>query len=122
MCALALSDDLDYLNLERQVEADKRENKDSQRRLSGRPVKYGDIVQLQHDFTDMYLSMNAKKSAVLSYDNLRLELRQDSDKSNFFRIVPPFKADAEGGVIFPADTIYLESVKRPGALAHVAVC
>ncbi len=78
------------------------------------PIKYGDIVQLQHLGTGMFVSMK-KKPALLNSNNRKVVLNNGSLASHF-RVLPRFKVRSEGTPVYAGDEIFLESVKHRAML------
>ena len=75
----------------------------------GRQLRYGTIVELQHDRTRMFLRV-ARQAAQLDADSRRVTLDQDAADQGWFRIMPFLRVHSEGAKVRIGDPIILEHV------------
>ena len=75
----------------------------------GEIVNYGDIVQLRHCHSDLYLKMRGKRAA-LDKDCKSVSLASGS-LSSYFRLSPRFKTRSMGTPVYFDDEVLLTSVK-----------
>lgn len=92
---------------------DEETNKQMQNRQFGRAVKYGDTIQLQHIYTNKYLSVSDTDTAELAVQ-LVVNLQEHSNKSTEFKISPRFKVRSRGEVVLAGEHISLESKNAVG--------
>ena len=103
------------------MQNDHETNRREQERQAGKPLVYGDIIQLRHKYSDQFLTGSTIKTSVLEYNNLRVSLQEHSDRSCFFRIMPKYKVRGTGDEVKAGDQIKLVSEKAAGHfLSHSA--
>ena len=77
--------------------------------LSQKPVKYGDVVQLEHRKSELFVAMH-KTPGQVNPSSKRVSLKKGSAASHF-RIMPRFKVRSIGSAVYAEDEIVLQSVK-----------
>ena len=80
-----------------------------QRCEGGAPVKYGDVVQLQHLSSGLFLGLH-KTPAFVNPNARRVSLKRGATAGQF-RIMPRFKVRSVGSVVYADDEVVLQSVK-----------
>ncbi|CAC5372088.1 unnamed protein product [Mytilus coruscus] len=113
---------ISLVNINKQLAADS-ENDDNnleQKRQQGKKVVYGQIIQLQHTFTQKYIHVSTTKTSSTESNNMAVELLESNAKHCQFKIMPRYKVKAEGDVVQVDDQIVLESMKSPGSFLHVS--
>jgi hypothetical protein len=91
-------------------------NEGDMKKSKGTQLLYGQIIQLKHVATGMFL---ASRSSVAKVDKNCLALYLEKGASNaYFRISPRYKVRAEGGQILFNDEIVLGSVATAGFYVH----
>ena len=82
--------------LTRLVRRDNEFNEGEQRRQSGLEVLFGDVIQLRHAQTQLFLRVSQTHSAKLNHTNVLLELSPTNDRGSMFKITPRNKVRSEG--------------------------
>ena len=95
-------------NLEERARREREEN--MQVRSQARPVRYGDVVQLQHLRTGMYVGVKAKFAAEQQATSRRVEL-QDGTMASWLTVTPFFSHRKQGELVTFNEMVSLESVK-----------
>lgn len=82
-------------------------------------VRYGDIVMFQHVKSGCFLT--ASESAAPCDPECRAtKLVEQDSAAGLFRLVPRFKAQTEGSIVYYNHTLKVESVKMKGMLLHAS--
>lgn len=76
----------------------------------GRDVRYGMIVQLQHDTSHKCVAV-LRESAELNRDGRRVALEKDAGEGAWFRIMPRLRVHSEGEKVHVDDPVLLEGVE-----------
>jgi hypothetical protein len=103
------------VNLEQvrmRVNNEKAQNDDileKQYKGEGFPIKYGDVVQLEHHKSQLFLAMH-KTPAPVNSNCRKVSLKSGSFAAHF-RILPRFKVRSIGSLVYANDEIVLQSVK-----------
>jgi hypothetical protein len=98
----------------KQARADLINNTQEQGRQTGKPLIFGDTIQLRHLFTNMFVRADTSGTASLEYSGLAVRLADESDRACLFRIMPRFKVRAIGDEVHSGDQILLVSERAPG--------
>eukprot|EP00434_Breviolum_minutum_P019677 symbB.v1.2.017356.t1/scaffold1352.1/size234417/5 len=93
-------------NLEERARREREEN--MQVRSQARPVRYGDVVQLQHLRTGMYVGVKAKFAAEQQATSRRVEL-QDGTMASWLTVTPFFSHRKQGELVTFNEMVSLES-------------
>ena len=88
--------EVDVKQLTRLVRRDNEFNEGEQRRQSGLEVLFGDVIQLRHAQTQLFLRVSQTHSAKLNHTNVLLELSPTNDRGSMFKITPRNKVRSEG--------------------------
>ena len=72
-------------------------------------IHYGDIVQLEHTVSKLFIEMKNHAAAV-NGNNRRVALSQGSQGA-YFKVLPCYKIRSIGSAVFDGDEIILESVR-----------
>jgi len=81
-------------------------------------VKYGSLYQLLHLKSGLFLSIR-DDAAPLDPDCRALSLAEGTSAS-YFKVVPRFKAQTEGSIVYFGHSLVLESAKFPGTFVHTS--
>ncbi|XP_055955374.1 inositol 1,4,5-trisphosphate receptor type 1 [Patella vulgata] len=100
------------------AEAENADNNAEQKRQLGKKVRYGEIVQLKHVFTNKYIHMCTSQTSQKDKNNMMIMLQDFNAKNAQFRILPQYKVKSEGEVVQIYDQIVFESIKSPGHYFH----
>ena len=84
-------------------------NKQAFQQSTGREVRYGMVVQLQHDTSQKYLRV-AKQASEVNKEGRRVVLDRDAGEEAWFRIMPRLRVHSEGERVHVGDPILLEHV------------
>ncbi|XP_076096104.1 inositol 1,4,5-trisphosphate-gated calcium channel ITPR3-like isoform X9 [Mytilus galloprovincialis] len=102
------------------ADSENDDNNLEQKRQQGKKVVYGQVIQLQHSFTQKYIHVSTTKTSSTESNNMAVELLESNAKHCQFKIMPRYKVKAEGDVVQVDDQIVLESMKSPGSFLHVS--
>ncbi|XP_060552412.1 inositol 1,4,5-trisphosphate receptor type 2-like [Ruditapes philippinarum] len=102
------------------AEAENMDNAQEQKRQLGKRVRYGEIVQLKHVFTNKYIHTCTSQTSQVDKNNMVIMLQEYNAKNAQFRILPQYKVKSEGEVVQIYDQIVFESVKSPGHFIHAS--
>ncbi|CAO0799740.1 unnamed protein product [Mucor circinelloides] len=121
-------DDIESLSCEASVEeleqlmvlqqkADKEiaQNQAEKRRLLGKPVVYGQVIQLFNQHFKKYLTVTGKTCYNEGAQH-RLQVNLSSEFVGYFRIMPRYRIRFVGDVIRVGDTVALQCVRPEGYL------
>lgn len=97
-------------NLEERARREHEENLNVLSGVSSRAIRYGDVVQLQHIRTGMYMGVRAKASAQEQATSRRVEL-QDGTMASWLTVNPFFSHRTQGELVSFNEMVSLESVK-----------
>ncbi|GAN04326.1 conserved hypothetical protein [Mucor ambiguus] len=122
-------DDIESLSCEASVEeveqltivqhkADKEiaQNEAEKRRLLGKPVVYGQVIQLFNQHFKKYLTVTGKTCYNNKGAQHRLQVNLSSEFVGYFRIMPRYRIRFVGDVIRVGDTVALQCVRPEGYL------
>ncbi|EGD81749.1 hypothetical protein PTSG_02461 [Salpingoeca rosetta] len=115
-----LSANEELLELHALAEAEKHDNQLEQERRKGDHVVYGQVVQLYHSFSHLYVRVSSTVTSAVEPSNMRIELDPAVSSYSWFRIMPRYKVRAEGERVRMGDQIVLESVKTGGQFMHTS--
>nr|KAJ3422770.1 hypothetical protein HK105_006449 [Polyrhizophydium stewartii] len=103
--------------LRREAKAEKRQNEEELARLLGKPVVYGQIVQLRSVYAQKWVSVNSKETC--SHESISMRVGADGNvrKESLFRVLPRYKIRAEGETVRVRDVVVLQSVKTENYLS-----
>ncbi|KAH3824458.1 hypothetical protein DPMN_126294 [Dreissena polymorpha] len=102
------------------AEAENADNLQEQRRQMGKRVRYGEIIQLRHVFTNKFVHMWTSQTSQIDKNNMLVLLQEFNAKNAQFRILPQYKVKSEGEVVQIYDQIVFESIKSPGHFLHAS--
>ncbi|CAD5124825.1 DgyrCDS13086 [Dimorphilus gyrociliatus] len=91
------------------VEAEKKDNIKDQERLRGKALRYGEIIQLRHIFTNKFIHVSASDTSHIMKNKSIVKLEDYSDKGSWFRILPRGKIKVSGEKIEYSDEVVFES-------------
>jgi hypothetical protein len=79
---------------------------------AGRGIRYGNIVQLMHFRSGLFLAME-RSPAEVNHNNLRVVLTSGSPNCHF-RVLPRFKLRSIGSSVYAGDEVILENAEHEG--------
>ena len=82
--------------------------------MYGKPLLYGQTVQLKQVYTNKYLSISDKTVARLAYNHMGVFLTEFGGPSANFKIMPKYKIRGEGDAVRAGDQCVLLSEKASG--------
>jgi hypothetical protein len=86
----------------------------------GKPVAFGDVIQLRHVKSNKYLTVNATTLARQERENLRVSLDSYGDPLSWLEFMPKSKGDREGLLISANSETLLRVHERPNEYIHCA--
>jgi len=95
-------------------------NETYMKQKSGRPVLFGDTIQLYHVKSKKYLTVLPKKLAVDERENLKVVLNSGGNPYSWINVVPRFKIDREGDNINSGVELLLKAALRQNEFIHVS--
>lgn len=84
-------------------------NKQMFEQVQGRELRYGMVVQLQHETSQKYLSVS-KQASEVNKEGRRVILDREAGEDAWFRIMPRLRVHSEGVRVHVGDPIILEHV------------
>ncbi|KAL0145319.1 hypothetical protein V8B55DRAFT_1460552 [Mucor lusitanicus] len=101
-----------------QHKADKEiaQNEAEKRRLLGKPVVYGQVIQLFNQHFKKYLTVTGKTCYNSKGAQHQLQVNLSSEFVGYFRIMPRYRIRFVGDVIRVGDTVALQCVRPEGYL------
>ena len=98
-----------YELLKRRLEADQKQNEELIKKMLGKPVKYGDTIQLYHDMTNGFIKVSNEKEK--KQNLFRLKLAEEGCDEVHLDIVPTMSLKKEGQSISYDDHFSLVNQK-----------
>ena len=86
----------------------------------GKPVSFGDVIQLRHVKSKKFLTVNAAVLAKSERENIRVSLEGYGDTMSWLEFMPRSKADKEGLPILSNSETYVRVHDRPSEFIHCA--
>ncbi|XP_071176008.1 inositol 1,4,5-trisphosphate-gated calcium channel ITPR2-like isoform X12 [Mytilus edulis] len=102
------------------AEAENKDNEAEQKRQHGKRVRYGEVFQLRHMFTNKFVHMSTTQTSQQDKNNMKVSLHDFNAKNAQFRILPRYKVKSEGEIVQLFDQIVFESMKSPGHYFHTS--
>jgi hypothetical protein len=99
------------------------ENKLNQRLMAlktGKPVVFGDVIQLRHVKTRGFLTISSNQLAKHEKENMRIEIDSNGDPLSWLEFMPRFKYDKEGQQIVHENECHIRVHERPSEFIHAA--
>ena len=97
-----------------EVEIENKINKEKMIAQFGKPLLYGQTIQLKQVYTNKFLSISDKTVARLAYNHMGVFLTEFSGTSANFKVMPRFKIRGEGDPVRAGDQCVLLSEKASG--------
>ncbi|XP_019861438.1 PREDICTED: uncharacterized protein LOC100634093 isoform X2 [Amphimedon queenslandica] len=110
-------EEYELLNAIRAAQTEETENRLEQQRRFGNKVVYGDLIQLQHVASKMFVRVCSEASKTES-NNLLVSLSAENFEECIFKILPRYKVRSEGDEVRFNDQLKIESVKNLGQFLH----
>eukprot|EP00041_Stephanoeca_diplocostata_P038566 m.1528282 g.1528282 ORF g.1528282 m.1528282 type:complete len:3000 (-) comp25237_c1_seq15:596-9595(-) len=92
-------------------QTDQANNDREQKRQTGKPLVYGDTIQLRHAFSNKFLGSSTTLTSPLEFRSMRVFLQEHSDRGCIFKVMPRFKVHSEGDTVKAGDQLRLVSQK-----------
>jgi hypothetical protein len=86
----------------------------------GKPVAFGDVIQLLHVKSQTFLTISAKTLAKQERENIRVYLKENGDPLSWLEFMPRFKYDKEGQQIVHENECHIRVHERPSEFIHAA--
>ncbi|ESN99319.1 hypothetical protein HELRODRAFT_162842 [Helobdella robusta] len=102
------------------ADAENEDNISEQRRQHGKRVRYGEIIQLKHVFSNKYIHVSTTQTSRRDKNNMLIYLQNFNAKHAQFRLLPRYKVKSEGEFVQVLDQIILESFKSLGQFFHAS--
>ena len=78
----------------------------------GQTVMYGQVVQLQHEMSGKFVTLNRRSAADHEKDSLKVALDPTGDEGSWFQLMPRFtQSGREGAPVFATHEVSFHSVK-----------
>ncbi|KAI0220817.1 Inositol 1,4,5-trisphosphate receptor type 3 [Lamellibrachia satsuma] len=110
----------ELLEAKKGADAENYDNISEQQRQLGKKVLYGQVIELRHVFSGLYVHVNTTRTSHTELSCMQVQLSRDPDKHAQFRILPRYKVKSEGDLVHVKDQVILESVKSPSQFLHVS--
>lgn len=111
MVALKTSTARDLQRLLRSCKAEKALNQLEGERLSGNPVRYGDIIQILHVKSKKFVSVKKNGVGELENNTLRVVLDEVGSAASWFQVTPRYRAQEEGDIVRITSAVTFTNVK-----------
>ncbi|KAI8977223.1 hypothetical protein BDF20DRAFT_988226 [Mycotypha africana] len=105
--------------LQQKAAKEKAQNKAEERRLFGKPILYGQVIQIHNHHFKKYLTVTGGGKDKLNGSTSephRLRSTLSSDSVGFFRIMPRYRIRFVGDLVRVGETVALQCVKPEGYL------
>lgn len=86
----------------------------------GKPVMFGDVIQLKHVKSRKFLTASMSMLAKQERENMRVSLEEHGDVMSWLEFVPKFKFDKEGNTICNESEVFIRIHERPSEFIHAA--
>jgi hypothetical protein len=99
------------------------ENKLNERLMTlktGKPVVFGDVIQLRHVKTKGFLTISSNQLAKHEKENMRVEIDSHGNPLSWLEFMPRFKYDKEGQQIVHENECHIRVHERPSEFVHAA--
>jgi len=116
---LSSSKDKTIKRLEERATIERKQNELEERSFAGKSIFYGQILQLSHFATNMYLAGSKRDRAETEVSALKISLDKDGSKNCWFKIMPKFKVRFEGEAVRKGDQVVFIHVKS-GQFVHLS--
>ena len=95
-------------------------NNDYMQKKFGKPVLFGDIIQLYHVKSGKYVKIVPGELAKVERENIKIVMCETGDPYSWLQILPRFKIDRITDPIPHGTELYLGLAERPSEYIHVA--
>ena len=86
----------------------------------GKPVAFGDIIQLRHYLSKKFITVSTTSLAKVERRNMRVSLQMRGDNMSWLEFMPRYKYDREGQYISDESELYIRLHERPSEYIHAA--
>lgn len=107
-------------SLKANEETEENENLQEYKRMAGKNVSYGQIVQLFHNKSGKFLTITVKEVAELEKHCMKVVLDESGNEGSWFMVTPRFKMRAEGDHVRTGDQIVLISKRFHNVYLHTS--
>eukprot|EP00960_Hanusia_phi_P040112 754256-Hanusia_phi.AAC.3 len=117
----ALSEDLSRLeHLQMQMQMEKKANESQAEHMTGKPVHYGDTIQLRQLKSQAFLGVDISQAPRDEPTAKKIVLHDRPGKPVGFKVLPRFRYLVEGHTVCYGDQITLESISFPREFLHAS--
>lgn len=117
ICCEATPEELEELkSLQLKANKERAQNEAERRRLLGKPVLYGQVVQLFNKHFKKYLTVTGKTKAASNTNHHLLQVNLSAECVGYFRIMPRYRIRFVGDAINVSETVALQCVRPEGYL------
>lgn len=109
---LSMAEAKNHPDFRRRLEQREREismNRQTFQQVIGRELRYGMVIQLQHETSQKYLCVS-KQASEVNKEGRRVILDREAGEDAWFRIMPRLRVHSEGVRVHVGDPILLEHV------------
>ena len=86
----------------------------------GRPIAFGDVIQLKHVKSGRILTVSSKDLARFEKENMQVSVSERGDNMSYLSIAPRHKVEKEGQKILNNSEIQIKVSERPEEFLHAA--
>lgn len=104
-------DDETYNRLKEREKQEAEDNAEEDRKLLGKQLYYGQVIQLVHYSSNTLLCANKTKRAEMDGTALKIYLTKDASANCYWKIMPQFKVRFEGQKVRAGDQLVLLHLK-----------
>ena len=108
------------LNLRKSMENEERMNAKLMKMKTGKPVAYGDIIQLRHVKSQKFMTVSSMHLAKNERENMRVNLHVNGSVLSYLVIAPRFKIDHEGEEIRDNAEGFIKVHERSSEYIHAS--
>ena len=107
-------------NLERSVENEIRMNDKLMAMKSGKPVSYGDIIQLRHVKSRKFVTVSMMQLARQERENMRVNVEKNGSVMSYLAFAPRFRSEREGELVRESAETLIRVHERSSEFLHGA--
>jgi hypothetical protein len=99
---------------------EQRLNKKIMEMKIGKPIAFGDVIQVLQLKSQTFLTISPKTLAKQERENIRVFLKENGDPFSWLEFMPRFKYDKEGQQIVHENECHIRVHERPSEFVHAA--
>ena len=96
--------------LSKAADHEREQNEQELKKSIGEPLRYGNVIQLLHEKSNKFLTVNKRLPAHLEKNAMRVTLDSEGSESSFFKIQPFYRLRHVGELVAAGDKVVLMSV------------